>query len=85
MANINMRIDDNLKRDAEALFDELGLSMTAATTLFLKQCIRYQGLPFDGRLDPFYSADNQNHLRKAISDLDAGHGTVHDLIEVADE
>lgn len=81
MANLNMRIDDKLKRDAEALFDALGLNMTTATTLFLKQCIRHQGIPFDVRLDPFYSAANMAHLRKAVSDLDAGKGESHDVIE----
>ena len=38
MANINIRIDDNLKKDAENLFNDLGLNMTTATTMFLKQC-----------------------------------------------
>ena len=39
MANINIRIDDNLKKDAENLFNDLGLNMTTATTMFLKQCL----------------------------------------------
>lgn len=85
MANINVRIDDNLKRDAETLFDALGLNMTTATTMFLKQCVRHQGLPFDVRLDAFYSASNMAHLRRAIADLDAGGGEAHDLIEAAGE
>ena len=85
MANINMRIDDNLKHEAEALFDELGLSMTAATTIFYKQCLYHHGLPFEVKLDPFYSASNQAHLRRAIADLDAGKGEAHDVIETADE
>lgn len=33
--------------------------------------------------DPFYSAENLSHLRRAIADLDAGRGTPHDLIAVA--
>ena len=85
MANINLRIDDTLKKDAENLFNDLGLNMTTATTMFLKQCIRCNGIPFDLRLDPFYSAENQARLRAAIKDLDAGNGQVHDLIEVDDE
>lgn len=35
--------------------------------------------------DPFYSATNQAHLRRAIADLDAGHGQEHELLEVEDE
>lgn len=84
MANINIRIDDSLKKDAEALFSDLGLNMTTATTIFLKQCLLCRGLPFEVRMDPFYSAVNQAHLRRAVADLDAGQGTAHELIEVED-
>lgn len=52
MANINIRIDDNLKKDAENLFNDLGLNMTTATTMFLKQCLYCHGLPFEVRMDP---------------------------------
>ena len=52
MANINIRIDDALKKKAETLFDDLGLNMTTATTMFLKQCIRCIGIPVDLRRDP---------------------------------
>ena len=85
MANINIRIDDDLKKNAEILFNDLGLNMTTATTMFLKQCLLCHGLPFEVRIDPFYSAENQAHLRRAIADLDAGHGQERKLIEVADE
>lgn len=85
MANINIRIDDNLKKNAENLFNDLGLNMTTATTMFLKQCLYCHGLPFEVRMDPFYSATNQAHLRRAIADLDAGNGKAHELIEVEDE
>ena len=46
MANLNIRIDDNLKREAELLFDDLGVSLSAAMTIFLKQAIRQNGFPF---------------------------------------
>ncbi len=84
MANLNIRIDDKLKKDAETLFGDLGLNLTTATTMFLKQCLLCQGLPFEVRLDPFYSAQNQAHLRRAIAELDAGGGTAHPLCEVED-
>lgn len=35
--------------------------------------------------DPFYSEENQRHLLKAISDLDAERGQIHELIQVDDE
>lgn len=85
MANLNIRVEDALKKQAEAVFSELGISLSAATTIFLKQVVRCNGIPFELRADPFYSAENQSHLRRAIADLDAGKGQSHDLIEVEDE
>lgn len=43
---ITARIDPELKRETEKVFDELGLSMTQAITLFFKQVKMRQGLPF---------------------------------------
>ncbi len=34
---------------------------------------------------PFYSEENQQHLMKAISDLDNGKGKIHELLEIDDE
>lgn len=46
MAQVNFRIDDQVKRDADELFDKLGLSLSAAITIFLKQSISRRGFPF---------------------------------------
>ena len=44
--NITMRIDEELKKQAEELFNDLGLNMTAAFTVFAKQAVREQRIPF---------------------------------------
>jgi DNA-damage-inducible protein J len=44
---IRARVDEELKETTESLFSSLGLSMTEAITLFLKQCELHQGLPFE--------------------------------------
>lgn len=46
MATINIRVDDNLKRQSEKIFDELGLGMTSALTIFLKAVVRTNSIPF---------------------------------------
>lgn len=48
-ANINVRVDENLKKEAEGLFNDLGLNMSSAITMFLKTAVRYDGIPFDIR------------------------------------
>lgn len=46
-ALIQVRIDDSLKKEADALFSDLGLDTPTAIRIFLKQAIKQQGLPFD--------------------------------------
>lgn len=48
---IHIKIDGDIKDEAEKLFAELGLSMTTAITLFLKQSVRDQELPFQPSLE----------------------------------
>ena len=45
--NLNVRIDEDLKRNAEQLFSDLGLNMSAAITVFLKSSVDYNGIPFE--------------------------------------
>lgn len=44
--NVTFRVDDELKQQADILFDELGMSLSTAFTVFLKQAVREQQLPF---------------------------------------
>lgn len=49
--NLNIRTDKNVKVAAEAIFEALGLNMTTAVNIFLRQTIRENGIPFALRLD----------------------------------
>lgn len=52
-----IRIDPEVKREAVAVLDELGLSMSGAVNVFLRAVIREGGMPFDVRLGPTEKAD----------------------------
>ena len=84
MAQVNIRIDDNLKQQADRLFEELGLSMTTAINIFVRQTVRQGGLPFEitTKTDPFYSESNLKVLRQSIKDADEGRLTEHELIKL---
>ena len=84
MAQVNIRIDDNLKQRADSLFDELGLNMTTAVNIFVRQAVRQGSIPFEITIntDPFYSVSNMKILLQSIADADAGKLTEHELIEV---
>ena len=45
--NITLRVDKKLKEDAEELYSELGMSLTTAFNIFLRQSVREKGIPFD--------------------------------------
>lgn len=77
MANLNIRVDDTLKKQAETIFAELGISLSAATTMFLKQVVRCNGIPFELRVDPFYSAENQRRLLASKERMEQTGGTDH--------
>ena len=47
----NISIDPKLKENAIALFDEFGLDLSTAITLFLQQSVREQRIPFEIRID----------------------------------
>ena len=45
--NVSIRMDAKLKRQAEELFADLGMNMTVAMNMFLRQAVRAQGIPFE--------------------------------------
>ncbi len=52
MTTINVRVEENIKNEASALFAELGLDMSTAINLFLYQAIAREGLPFEVKRRP---------------------------------
>ena len=45
--NINIRMEKNLKNQAESLFSELGMNMTTALNIFVRQSVREGKIPFE--------------------------------------
>ena len=49
-AIVNVRVEENLKRDIEKLFDSLGMNISTAVNMFFKQCLMEQGLPYQPKV-----------------------------------
>lgn len=64
--NVSFRMDENLKKQAEALFEEMGMNMTTAMTIFAKTAVRQGRIPFEISVDPFWSETNQARIREAV-------------------
>lgn len=84
MAQISLRIDDDVKRGAEQALSDIGLSMSTAINVFLRKVARERRIPFELSADPFYSESNIKYLEQISRDIADGraHFTEHELIEV---
>ena len=49
--NFSVRIDRDIKKQCENLYGELGINLTTAINVFLRQSLRTGGFPFDVRLE----------------------------------
>ena len=80
---VNFRMDEDLKKNMEKVCSDMGLSMTAAFTIFAKKVTREKRIPFEVSADPFYSESNMKHLEQVIADINQGRAKLveHDLIE----
>ena len=47
---VNVRVDENVKRDIEKLYDSLGMNISTAVNMFFKQCLMEQGLPYQPKI-----------------------------------
>ena len=84
MAQISLRIDDEVKKNAEKTLNDIGLSMSTAINIFLKTVVRENRIPFELSADPFYSRENTKELERRVANIRSGKSTLkeHELIEV---
>lgn len=88
VTNLNIRTDKAVKEAAENIFAELGLNMTTAVNMFLRQTIRENGIPFSLKLN----TPNEITMaaitegRRIATDPDVrGYKSLSDLKEALDE
>ena len=78
--NVTLRVDKELKEQADALFEDMGLSLNTACRMFLTRAVQEQRIPFEVRRP-------DRKTRKAIADAEQGKDvsksfdTVEDLME----
>lgn len=81
--NVNFKLDADVKRSMEQACADMGLSMSAAFTVFAKKVGRERRIPFEITADPFYSESNIRYLERKMEDYRAGRLKLaeHELIE----
>ena len=70
--NLNIRVDANLKKRAESIFNELGMNLTTAMNLFLRSAVRYGGIPMELRLDSdtYPQTETENGLVSMVAEAE---------------
>ena len=88
MANVNIRIDYQIKKRAEAIFQQLGLSPTTAITLFYNQVIRTNSIPFELKVDvpnkETIDAINEVNEMEKHPEKHKGYSSIDELLEDID-
>ena len=76
--SMSIRLDSEVKEQAQQVFNNQGMDMTTAINIFLRQAIQYQGLPFDVRLD------ENRKLLQVLTDLDQNRNMSQSFESVSD-
>lgn len=82
MANVQIRVDENLKIQAQAVATSMGIDLASAVRMFLAQMVKENGLPFQPSGDPFYSTKNQAALEKSITQINTGQTVTKNIEEL---
>ena len=67
--NVNIRMDEELKKQFDKFCQDVGMTMTTAICVFVKKAVREQRIPFEIESDPFYSSENMKRLKESIQEL----------------
>lgn len=85
--NVNIRMDEDLKKQFDQFCNDVGMTMTTAFCIFAKTVVKQQKIPFEisNAQDPFYSKQNMDRLKKSIQQMETTGGTIHNLVEVLED
>ena len=81
--NVNFKLDADVKKSMEQACSDMGLSMSAAFTIFAKKVGREKRIPFEVSADPFYSESYIRYFEQKMADYKAWKIKLaeHELIE----
>lgn len=92
MAQVNIRMDDQLKEQGEKLFKSMGMTLSTALNIFVTQAVNEQAIPFKitAPADPFYSESNMKAMHESIAQFDTPDSpkiikTIEELRAMEDE
>ena len=82
MKLINIRMDEDLKKEMEIVCNDLGINITTAFTIFAKKLTREKRIPFSVSIDPCYSNENIKALQNSIDEVKEGKIVIKSIEEL---
>ena len=76
MSTVTVRVDERTKQDAAAVLADIGLDVSTAVRMFLRQLVIRGQMPVELVQDPFYSQSNQTALRESLRQIEEGRVVV---------
>jgi len=81
--NLTIRIDEDIKHEAETLFNKIGLNMSTAINVFFRQAIRVQAIPFELKAyDDYYNDHNMKRILESIEQAKSGQVITKTIAEL---
>ena len=81
--NVNFKLDADVKKKMERACADMGLSMSAAFTIFAKKVGNERRIPFEITAEPYYSESSMRYIERIVREINEGkaHFSEHELIE----
>ena len=71
--NLTIRIDEDIKREAESLFNKIGLNMSSAINVFFRQAVREQAIPFELKpYDDYFTGQRLERILQSKTQAEKG-------------
>ena len=84
MTTISLRLDDDMKKELDAMCDEMGMNITTFFMIYAKKALRDRKIPFEitAPSDPFYAEHNLAQIRKSDQQIKEGRVVVKTMDEL---
>jgi DNA-damage-inducible protein J len=82
MSTVTVRVDEDTKTSAAAVLADIGLDVSTAVRVFLRQVVLRGQMPVELLQDPFYGQSNQAALKASLAQLESGQTVTHTIDEL---
>lgn len=84
MTTVSLRMDDDMKKELDEMCEAMGMNISTFYMVYTKKALRERRIPFDieAPIDPFFSDNNMEQLRKSAKQIEQGKVVVKTMEEL---